>query len=174
MIRNLDGLQPDMRELALAHEAACQAHGMDVLIYCTLRPHDEQARLFRQGRALWEIKARADDLRDLYGRPDLADILMGVGPQKGRRILTWAAPGQSLHGYGYAYDGVPLIDGKIIYGNEQNIPDDIERAAWDLYGRLAVECGLEWAGNWPARKREMPHCQRRGVTWHDLIKRNPE
>ena len=164
MIRNLEGLTPEMQELCLLHVAKCREAGLDVLIYCTLRTNEEQARLFRQGRKLWEIEARGEDLRRLYLRPDLSAILLGVGPQKGDRIRTWAGPGQSLHNYGEAYDGVPMIDGKPVWNDD----DDESRRLWALYGRLAVECGLAWAGNWSAGKREMPHCQRPKVKWQDL------
>ena len=167
MIRDLNGLTIEMQESAQLHESKCKAAGLEVLIYCTRRSSEDQAKLFRQGRHLWEIEGRAEDLRRLYLRPDLADILIGVGPQKGKRVVTWAGPGQSLHNYGEAYDGCPMFGGKPVWDDT----DDESRRLWSLYGRLAVECGLEWAGNWSAGKREMPHCQSRHADWRDLIKR---
>lgn len=169
-VRDKDGLHPDMQPYLARFEKECDAAGLDVLIHCTFRPHREQAILFRQGRSLWEIVARADDLRTTYGRPDLADILMGVGPQMGKRRLTNAAPGQSMHGYRLAWDGCPIFHGKLIYDDETNrIPNDIEDRLWKQYGVCALAAGLEWAGNWK-RMREMPHCQKPGVIWQNLIK----
>lgn len=73
-----------------------------------------------------------------------------------------------MHNYGLAIDAVPLIGGKIIYGNEKNIQDDVERDAWNRYGELGLAAGFEWAGNWK-KKREFPHLQEPGVDWRELI-----
>ena len=170
-VRNKDGLKPEMLPYLSRFESECDKAGLDVLIHGTLRTFKEQAILFRQGRSLWEIQARAEDLSKINGRQDLADILMGVGPQTGKRKVTNAAPGQSMHNYGLAFDGVPMFHGKIIYdGPDDHIPDEVEDRLWKLYGTCAMAAGLNWAGNWRSF-REMPHCQIPGVDWHDLIKR---
>lgn len=161
--RSLDDLQDHIREKALSLLDRCDEEGLDILIYCTLRPLDEQARLFRQGRSITQIRAKAEELRNRWGRPDLADLLLDVGPQSGRRV-TYAGPGQSMHNYGLAFDAVPLREGKPVWQTTK--PED--KALWELYGGLGVEQGLEWAGNW-SRFREFPHMQEEGARWHDLI-----
>ena len=170
-VRNKAGLHPSMLPFMDRFEVSANKRKLDVLFHCTLRTNREQAILYRQGRSLWQIKARADDLWKLYGRQDLADILMGVGPQKGDRIKTNAAPGQSMHQYGMAADGCPIWQGKLIYdGPEDYVPDVVEAELWAIYGECVEEAGLEWAGRWKGKLREMPHAQMPGVDWHDLIK----
>jgi len=170
--RNLNDLQPEAKSRALDLIQAAKAARFDMLIYCTLRPLDEQARLFRQGRSLSQIQARADALDETYTRPDLAAILIGVGPQPGHRIVTWAAPGQSLHNYGFAFDSAPLLYGKPVWSpvDIQATPDVDEGALWMEYGELVRQSGLRWAGDWPKGKREFPHAQVPGVSWKDLIR----
>lgn len=164
--RRLTDLQPATRERALRLLEGAERATFSVLIYCTFRPLDEQARLFRQGRTLSEIRAKASELERAWGRPDLADLLIGVGPQYGKTVVTWAGPGQSLHNYGYALDGVPLRDGKPVWGARAD--DDL--SLWAAYGDLGLAAGLEWAGNWPGSKREFPHMQEPGIDWRDLIR----
>ena len=84
---------------------------------------------------------------------------MSVGPQSGPHV-TNAAPGESLHNYGYAFDGVPMVCGKPEW--------DAESELWQVYGDIAVDCGLIWAGNWKKFK-EYPHCQE-DYEWKDLLK----
>ena len=170
--RNLDDLRPEVRVLADTFLGLADRAGLDVLVYCTLREFDEQARLYRQGRPLSKILDKAEELDRDYGRPDLAGVLMDVGPQSGRRIVTWAGPGQSLHNYGYALDGCPLYAGKPVWSpvDVEATPDVDEAELWMRYGTLAQEARLEWAGNWPKGKREYPHLQAPGVSWRDLIR----
>jgi len=162
--RSFEDLTPAARECAQQVLAATDEVGFEILFYCTYRDDEEQARLYRQGRPLKVIQHMADKLNSQYQRPDLATILMEVGPQYGR-VVTNAAPGQSLHNYRAALDGVPLIGGKPIWNDQA--PD--EAAAWDFYGRLGTEAGFSWAGNWKAFK-EKPHLQLPDFDWRDLIR----
>lgn len=143
----------------------CHNSGLEILIYCTHRPADEQARLYRNGRTLRQIEDKARQLDKQHGRPDLAQLLLDVGPQYGTRIVTWAGPGQSNHQYGTALDAVPMRAGKPVWSRR----DGEDLALWKRYGSHATDCGFQWAGEW-VKRREYPHIQLRGHTWRDQIR----
>lgn len=163
--REISELTRGMAEKARLFLDASEAAGLVVLILCTFRPTDEQARLFRQGRTLRQIEAKADELRNDWDRPDLADLLMSVGPQSGRRIVTNAGPGQSSHNYRGAFDMVVCRDGKPVW--EDDLPEDKE--LWEVTGSIAESCGLEWAGRW-GRFRELGHMEDPGLRWQTRIR----
>jgi peptidoglycan L-alanyl-D-glutamate endopeptidase CwlK len=122
-----------------------------LLIYCTVRTFEEQARLYRQSRTLAEIQRKRDQFK-ADGFPMLADILMSVGPQQGKlgAHVTCAACGESWHNYARALDAVPLVNGKPAWKTSSPL--------WQLYGEAAEKIGLEWAGRWK-RFKEYPHVQ---------------
>ena len=102
-----------------------------VIITCTWRSNEEQAKLYEIGRTV-----------------------------KGRKV-TNAKPGESKHNYvdpktgkpaAEAFDIAILVNGKL----DWNLESDI----WQLVGKLGEELGLEWAGRWE-RFREGPHFQLR-------------
>lgn len=161
----LQSLTPATQQLAEQVLSRAAETDFGLLIYCTRRALDDQARLYRQGRSYADITNKARELDKQWGRADLAELLLGVGPQRGG-VVTWAGPGQSLHNYGLAFDAVPLRAGKAVWATR--LPDD--RAAWEHYGKLVTEAGLEWAGNWSGKKREFPHAQQPGINWQDLIR----
>jgi peptidoglycan L-alanyl-D-glutamate endopeptidase CwlK len=70
-----------------------------------------------------------------------------------------------MHNYGLAIDSVPMRSGKPVWDSKK--PEDL--TLWQLYGRLSVEAGFEWAGNWK-KFREFPHIQEPGAGWKDLIR----
>lgn len=71
-------------------------------------------------------------------------------------VVTWAKPGQSLHETGRAFDIVPLRAGKCCWGTK-----GADAELWRRLGELGESVGLEWAGRWPASKREFPHFQKK-------------
>lgn len=169
MSRKISDLHSSFREKALLFQHACDEEGLQVLIYCTLRTVEQQARLYRKGRSFQEIQNKAVELKTVYRRPDLAKILLDVGPQKSKTIVTWAGPGQSLHNYGLAFDGCPTQEGKLVWA-EKDPEDDL---LWLKYGDVAKSFDLVWAGNWKKSKREFPHVQMPDVHWRDLIRIGP-
>jgi peptidoglycan L-alanyl-D-glutamate endopeptidase CwlK len=164
--RRLEDLDDSVRAKVVETLRRCADAGVDILTTSTERTAQEQARLYRQGRPLSQIQRKADELSDRWGRPDLATILLNVGPQYGRRV-TNAGPGQSMHNYRLAHDGVPMRDGKPVWSIAR--PED--RRLWDTYGACAEAAGLEWAGRW-VRFREFPHVQEPGARWQELIRQH--
>lgn len=148
--RNLQDLTPELADKARKAEEKCKARGVDLLIYCTLRTPQEQARLYRQGRATWKIKRKQKKLRrEGYGF--LADILEKVGAQTGKKV-TNAAPGESWHNFGQAFDAGPVVNGAIQWSYQNN------KKSWNIYGNIAEKLGLNWGGSWKSFK-DYPHCQ---------------
>jgi peptidoglycan L-alanyl-D-glutamate endopeptidase CwlK len=150
--RRLEDLVPEVQKMAKEHILRCADAGFELLIYCTLRDAHEQARLYRQSRTKEQVQKKMDQLT-AKGFPALAKILKDVGPQKSGPTVTNAGPGESFHQYNRAYDCVPVLQGKPIWGTGGK-----GAALWDKVGKLGKKCGLEWAGEWTTF-REFPHFQ---------------
>ena len=116
--RSLSDLIPELRELAEQVRRICQQRGVDLLVYCTYRSLEEQAKLYRQSRTLAQIEGKANQFRG-KGFDFLAEVLMSVGPQHGKlgAHVTMAGPGQSWHNLRRAFDAVPLVSGKAMWKN---------------------------------------------------------
>jgi len=145
--RNIDLLVPELKEKA---QALVEKAPFEVLIYCTVRSAEEQAKLWRQSRSTKVIKEKIEVL-NRYGHKELAEILNGVGPQSGPPV-THAGPGESWHQYGQAFDCVPMINGKPVWDVHKN------KTVWVSLGTLAIDLGLNWGGNWP-KWADYPHFQ---------------
>jgi len=158
--RRIEDLTPAMQARAREVLWLAEKRGMELLIYCTWRSPEEQARLFRQGRGLAEIEGAAERLGTIWGRADLGQLLLDVGPQAGDRVVTNAGPGQSAHQYREAWDAVPLVGGKAMW--------DPAHESWEQYGEIVMEAGLQWAGTWVAF-REYPHAQIINFNWRTRI-----
>jgi len=148
--RDINLLEPVFKERLLYTTMECQKKGLDILVYCTVRSLEEQAKLYRQSRTTAQIEAKK---REFYQKNllDLARAIDFVGTQSGPHV-TNAAPGESWHNFGEAADCVPLINGKPAW-NAKQYPKE-----WKLFGDIAVSNGLEWAGHWK-RFKEFPHVQ---------------
>jgi hypothetical protein len=152
--RDLKDLHPDFRPLAEKFLDACRRFELNVVVTCTLRSMEDQAREFRKGRDLEAINRMRSLLETNWMRPDLGQLLMDVGPQDGSFITTKAGPGMSLHNYGYALDGAPLDGGRY--------PKD-GSPLWGQYTNVALESGLNVI-SW-----DRPHVEMPGVRWQELI-----
>lgn len=161
--RKISDLVPEAREKALQVEEACARLGSPILVYCTLRSVKAQAKLFREGRSLEKIMEKHEELASEWKRPDLAQVLLDVGPQYGKYIKTKAGPGQSYHNYARAFDAVPLRNGECVWGDKE--PED--SALWEVYGDVCRSNGLKWGGDW--RWPDKPHSQLLGIDWRELI-----
>lgn len=88
--RSLEDLNQSTKQMAIVHRQLCASKGIDLLVYCTMRPNDEQTELYARGRT------------------------------KPGKIVTNARAGESAHnpdsnGKAAAYDCVPLLYGKPIW-----------------------------------------------------------
>ena len=60
---------------------------------------------------------------------------------------TNARGGYSWRNFGFAADYAFVINGKVTWNGP-----------WDVFGKLAKQCGLEWGGGWKTFK-DRPHVQ---------------
>lgn len=113
-------------------------NGITILVTCTYRSNEEQAKLYAQGRAL-------------------------PGP-----IVTKAKPGQSKHNAvangkpaAEAFDIVPLWNGKPLWSatvdDPKTEPDDV--LVWQRVGQHGMDVGLEWFGAEGSPFKEYAHFQ---------------
>lgn len=143
--RDLNDLDPAMREKAVTFLERCQASGCPVLIYCTYRSNDEQAALYAQGRfPLLEVNR----LRQYCG-------LAPLGWGEDVKVVTNAMPGESGHNRvdsdgcpaSLAFDCCPLAAGKLAW----------DSPAWGTIGGIGVNLGLRWYGTPGSKFYERPH-----------------
>lgn len=127
--RKIDDLAIEMQKPCLDFIHLAKQDGIDVLVYCTYRPVDEQDALYEQGRT----------------RPGL--------------IVTHARAGVSPHNCTFkgrpaslAFDAVPVVHGRPIWSTTD---EDLQR--WAKLGTLAAQVGLVWGGLWEGRKIDRPH-----------------
>ena len=82
------------------------------------------------------------------------DALYAQGRTAPGKVVTNAKAGQSYHNYRCAVDVVPLRNGKPVW--------DTKDPVWQTVGRLGKAAGLEWAGDWKGKFKEMAHFQYTG------------
>ena len=166
MSRDIALLAPGMRAALETAKEYWASKNVDILVYCTVRSEEAQARLWRRGRLWAEIKAGADTLEHSYRRPDLADLLLRVGPQYEPDVVTWALPGMSAHQYGLAFDGVPMREGACVWGHTTRE----DKALWDVYGEGLHEAGLRWGYDWGP---DRPHAEWPGFSAAHAVMGDP-
>lgn len=90
--------------------------------------------------------------------------LYAQGRTKPGLVVTNARPGESWHNWRCAFDVVPIRNGKAVW-NTTGPDGDL----WRKVGELGESVGLEWAGRWTGKLREMAHFQYTGgLTTADL------
>ena len=78
--------------------------------------------------------------------------------QPGKKV-TNARGGDSWHNYGRAADYAFVVNGKVTWNGP-----------WQTFGKIAVQCGLEWGGNFKSIL-DRPHVQwRQGKTLEQMRK----
>ncbi|MCP4565247.1 MAG: M15 family metallopeptidase [Bosea sp.] len=157
MAISLDSLDEAFRVKVEALLESCLKDGVVMRPYFGLRKPEEQARLWRQSRAIEEIQAAEQRLRQ-SGAPFLADVLVSVGPQHGPHV-TNALPGLSWHQWGEAVDCFWALNGQAEW-SPTKIVDGIN--GYRFYANRAKNMGLEAGGLWPSFK-DWPHVQLRAA-----------
>lgn len=120
MSARIEDLEPVTRGLCQRFMEDAALAGLSLRITHTLRTMDEQAHLYAKGRTL-------------------------PGP-----IVTKAAPGQSPHNFGMAFD--VCFGGVMPYPPEQDV-------RWEQMGKVGEALGLAWGGRWKSFK-DRPHFER--------------
>ncbi|BFM41650.1 hypothetical protein CFS9_02910 [Flavobacterium sp. CFS9] len=96
------------------------------------------------------------------------DDLYAQGRTKPGKKLTNAKGGQSVHNYGFAVDGVLIIDGKTASWDFKKDFDGDSVADWDECVKIFAKYGWSWGGNWTSFK-DMPHFEKIGFNnWRVL------
>jgi peptidoglycan L-alanyl-D-glutamate endopeptidase CwlK len=115
MSRNLDDLEPDVRELCVQLLAACAREGINLMVTHTRRTWEEQAQLYARGRT-------------------------APGP-----AVTNAPPGYSWHNFGRAFDVAEKDRTPYDLGTPGPRDDDsIWNRIGDLGESLGLEWGGRW------------------------------
>ncbi|CAB4196357.1 D-alanyl-D-alanine carboxypeptidase [uncultured Caudovirales phage] len=117
--RRLEDLRPEVAALARRFLMTARREGIDLIVTSTYRDAAAQDALYAQGRT-------------------------GRGP-----VVTNARGWSSWHQYRVAFDVVPVIGGKLVWGDKK---------LWDRIGKLGEGVGLEWGGRWPTFT-DRPHFQ---------------
>lgn len=95
-----------------------------------------------------------------YRDAESQNALYAQGRTTAGKIVTNAKAGQSWHNHRCAFDFVPIVNGKAQWN---------DLATFRRCGEIAESVGLEWAGRWTGKFREMAHCQYTGgLTLADL------
>lgn len=115
-----------------------------------------------QQRAKALVNAAKDAGIDLlitstYRSSEEQAALYAQGRTKPGAIVTNARPGDSYHNWRCAFDVVPLRNGKPVWGTTGPDGD-----LWRKIGEMGESVGLEWAGRWTGKLREMAHFQYTG------------
>ncbi|MCL4553492.1 MAG: M15 family metallopeptidase [Candidatus Marsarchaeota archaeon] len=84
-----------------------------------------------------------------WGYRSIADQnkLYAKGRTAPGNVVTNAYGGYSWHNFGLAADYAFVINGKVTWNGP-----------WDVFGKIARQCGLEWGGSWKKFK-DRPHVQ---------------
>jgi peptidoglycan L-alanyl-D-glutamate endopeptidase CwlK len=127
-------LHPKLRDVALlAYQEAVKAtpEGVHPIITQGLRSFAESDKLFAQGR---------------------------TAPGA---IVTNARAGSSYHNYGLAIDFCLVVDGKQVWGVNED---------WMIVVNIFKSHGFTWGGDFPGSFKDYPHLENKlGHKWQDLL-----
>lgn len=92
-----------------------------------------------------------------YRDAEYQDSLYAKGRTAPGSIVTNLSGNKSIHTSRQAFDVVPIVNGRVDYSTTGA---GAER--WQTIGKLGVQVGLEWGGNWKSFK-DFPHFQMPGA-----------
>ena len=139
--RKIDDLATPVKIRAFKFLSEARLAGIDLLVVCTRRDFEAQNALYARGRTREQL--------DAVG---LTNVQPAPAP-----IVTNARGGDSYHQYDCAFDVVPLLNGKPVWGTAGE-----DGELWKRLGAIGEACGLDWAGRWHGSLREMGHFQYTG------------
>lgn len=106
---------------------------------------------FAKKLALFERKLAENGIKVIltagHRSIDEQNRLYAMGRTKPGKIVTNARGGYSWHNFGLAGDYAFVINGKVTWNGP-----------WDVFGRIARACGLEWGGDFKSIV-DRPHVQ---------------
>ena len=153
MSRDLNDLNNEFRMAVETLIQNCEARGIIMRPFFTLRTPFEQAVLWRQSRSAEEILEQIEQFSEV-GADFLAYCIESVESQNGRHV-TDAPPGFSWHQWGEAVDCYWLVDGKAEWSSVKKIDG---QNGYRAYAEEARNLGLEPGGFWRSFK-DWPHVQ---------------
>ncbi len=115
----INTLHPAIRDKARAFLNKAEKAGIKLRITSAYRTYDEQDKLYAQGRTI-----------------------------PNTNVVTNAKAGYSNHNFGFAFDVVPMENGKANF----NTPK------WNKIGAIGKALGFEWGGDWKSII-DKPHFQ---------------
>lgn len=92
-----------------------------------------------------------------YRDAEYQDSLYAQGRTKPGQIVTNLSGSKSIHTSRQAFDVVPIVNGQADYSTT-----GAGATRWATIGKLGVQVGLEWGGNWKSFK-DLPHFQLPGA-----------
>lgn len=155
----LDGLDKEFLQRAQTLLTNLQDKGIYMVPISGVRTLEEQAKNWRKGRSLFEIKKKIFSLRKSQGNY-IADVIEHVGPQMDKDKVTNAIPGFSWHNWGQALDCYVCYEGdkkKLIFNGNDPLFKSYALERYKAYAIEAVKLGLTAGYYFPMK--DMPHIQ---------------
>ena len=99
-----------------------------------------------------QCKAQGIDVivTSTYRDMESQNALYAQGRTTDGKIVTNAKGGQSFHNWKVAFDFCPIVNGKAAWS---------DTALFQKCGAIGEGVGLEWAGRWAGKFKEMAHFQ---------------
>ena len=88
-----------------------------------------------------------------YRDAEAQKALYAQGRTTEGKIVTNAKAGESFHNWHVAFDFCPIVNGKADWSNT---------ATFTKCGEIGESIGLEWAGRWAGKMKELAHLQYTG------------
>ena len=109
--RSLEHLDPEARQVCMAHVRRCRDSGIELIVTSTWRDYESQAALYAIGRT--------------------------VHPE--RRPVTNAKAGRSWHNFKCAWDVVPVIDGKCVWDSKDPLWREVVKIGKECGAQAGAE-----------------------------------